>query len=177
MNVLVNENNLQVQTHKELLIRAHTYRQSVKSSDSGDDHVSLISFVLLNEIYGIELNSLQEILKAKSISKVPGSSEFLHGVINLRGSLITVVDLKQRLGLDGVNMTEDSRVMIVHHEERSIGLLVDKVLEIVKLPQKNISNPSSGLMESEMRFIKKIGKTVDHVITIPDLKEIFQSLI
>ncbi|MCG8337070.1 MAG: chemotaxis protein CheW [Proteobacteria bacterium] len=177
MNTISSESICKVQNHKDLLIKAQDFRQKSKSTDKSDEAVNLISFNLLNELYGIELNSLQEILKAKSISKVPGSSDFLQGVINLRGNLITVVDLKRRLGLETENITEHSRVMIVRNRERSIGLLVDKVLEIVKLPKKNISNPSSGLMKAEMKYISKIGKTTDQVITIPDLKEIFQSLI
>ncbi len=177
MNALATENISKVQTHKELLFKAHAFRKNEKAGDVGDKKISLISFNLMNELYGIELNILQEILKAKSISKVPGSSEYLRGVINLRGNLITVVDLKRRLGLEVGIVTKDSRVMIVHHGDRLIGLLVDKVLEIIKLPQKDISNPSSGLIKAEMKFIKKIGKTTDQVITIPDLKEIFQSLV
>ncbi len=177
MSTLASENLRKVQDHKDLLIKAQDFRKRSKSTDKSEEDVSLISFNLLNELYGIELNSLQEILKAKSISKVPGSLDFLQGVINLRGNLITVVDLKRRLGLKPGDITEHSRVMIVRNEERSIGLLVDRVLEIVKLPKKNISNPSSGLMKAEMKFIKKIGKTADQVITIPDLEEIFQSLI
>ena len=176
MSTLVSESTRKIQNHKDLLIKAQDFRQKSKSTDKSEEDVNLISFNLLNELYGIELNSLQEILKAKSISKVPGSSDFLQGMINLRGSLITVVDLKRRLGLETGAITEHSRVMIVRHEERSIGLLVDKVLEIVKLPKKNISNPSTGLMKAEMKYIRKIGKTADQVITIPDLKEIFQSL-
>lgn len=177
MSTLASESIRKVQNHKDLLIKAQDFRQKSKSTDKSDEDVRLISFNLLNELYGIELKSLQEILKAKSISKVPGSSNFLQGVINLRGNLVTVVDLKRRLGLETGDITEHSRVMIVHNEERSIGLLVDRVLEIVKLPKKDISNPSSGLMKAEMKFINKIGKTADQVITIPDLKEIFQSLI
>lgn len=166
-----------VQIHRELLIKAQSFRQKEKTSESGDELIHLISFNLLNELYGIDLNSLIEILKAKSITRVPGSSEYLRGVINLRGNLITVVDLKRRLGLEAGSLTSDSRVMIVQFGERSIGLLVDKVLEIVKLAKNEISDPSTGLVKAEMRFIEKIGKTDDQAIIIPNLKEIFQSLV
>lgn len=171
------ESESKMQLHRQLLVKAHSFRQKEKTNEKGDEIVNLISFTLLNELYGIELNSLQEILKAKSISRVPGSSEYLQGMINLRGNLITVVNMKRRLGLEAGELTKFSRVMIVHFGERSIGLLVDRVLEIVKLAKKDISEPSSGLVKAEMRFIKKIGKTEDQVIIIPNLQEIFQSLV
>lgn len=177
MSTQISSINEKVQSHKELLIKAQSFRKKGKETDLGDETLALISFNLLNELYGIDLNSLQEILKAKSIARVPGSSDYLHGMINLRGNLITVVDLKRRLGLPFGEISKDSRVMIVHHGERSIGLLVDKVLEIVKIPFKDVTQPSAGLTKAEMKFISKIGRKGDQVITIPDLEVIFQNLV
>ncbi|MCP4752476.1 MAG: hypothetical protein GY866_16420 [Proteobacteria bacterium] len=161
---------------RKLLLTSNQYRERGAHKEKSADYLNVICFYLLNELYGIELKTLQEIHKAQSISRVPGSSEYLKGILNLRGNLITVVDLKKRLGIDNGEVTRHARVMIVEHEQRFIGVLVDKVTNIVQLDRNDLIDPRSGFSKIETRFINKIGNTSDQVIIIPDLESIFLSI-
>ncbi len=159
---------------QKLLIKASRYRSKEFLQEKSGHLINAICFNLVNETYGIELDQLQEVLKAKSIGPVPGSADYLRGIINLRGSLVTVIDLKKRMGLDHSQITQHSRVIIVKFESRLIGLLVDRVKEIIRLKQSDFIESEIGLSRVDNKFIRKIGKTSDQVIIFPDLKAVFQ---
>ncbi len=161
-----------IRDYKSMFIKKSQFRQKHESDEDAEGYIDLISFSLLEEIYGIELMKLREILKATNIARVPKSPEYLMGILNLRGSLITVVDLKKRLGFANSEVTKDSRVVIVHHEERSIGFLVDKVKEIMKLDKRSIIPPPTGINATKREFIKGVGKTEEREIILPDLDKI-----
>ena len=169
------------QTHvrelrEKLLLKAGHMRDSKIRKGSEESTLNIICFSLFNEIYGVELEFLREILKIDAISRVPGSKECLKGIINLRGSLLTVYDLKKKLGLTSTQQQADTRILIVEFQERLIGLLVDRVMEIIHLSKGALLDPQAGFSHIETQYIKKIGKTADHVIIIPNLHAIFQTL-
>ncbi len=148
-------------------------RDAVRATSADEkETIDLIRFVLLNESYGIELEKLQEILKPENIVKVPGSRDHLLGIINLRGNFLTVVDLRKRFGQPGHPLTRSSRIIVIEHRNRSMGLMVDKIEEILPLNRTSLAPPPTTLSDARRRFVKAVGKTRDQVISILDLPEV-----
>ncbi|MGK5095158.1 chemotaxis protein CheW [Deltaproteobacteria bacterium TL4] len=160
------------QQRRKWLIQSHRFRNLGQKSEKQLDYLDLISFSVENENYGIELVSLKEILKAKGIIRIPKGNPDLRGIINLRGMILTVIDLKKRLGMGTSEITRHSRIMLVRDGERSIGLLVDRVNEIIRMEKKSLSAPPSALTEEQQHFVQNVGKVHDQVIILPDLKRI-----
>lgn len=160
------------QEYKNLFVKKSIFRRKHEIGEDDDEYLDLIRFSLLGETYGIELTQLKEILKAKNIERIPKSPDYLMGILNLRSTLITVFDLKKRLGFASCDITKDSRIIIVEHEKRSIGFLVDKVNEIMKLEKRSIVDPPVGINNIKREFIKGVGKTRNMEIILPDLTKI-----
>ena len=95
-----------------------------------DDDVQVVAFKLRNEEYGFSILNVQEIKGLTDITRVPFAPDFIKGVINLRGSVLPVIDLKKRLGLEDTPYTANTRIVIVQHDEVSVGMLVDAVTEV-----------------------------------------------
>ncbi len=162
------------QDYKKLFIKKSQFQQKHGREESSDEYLDLISFSLLEETYGIELMALKEILKAKGIERVPKSPNHLIGILNLRGMLVTVVDLKKRLGFVTSELSRSSRIIIVEYEKRSIGFLVDRVNEIIRLDTKSIIDPPAGINTIDRRFIKGVGKKGEGEVILPDLEKVLK---
>ena len=161
-----------IEQYKELFVKKNLFRRKHETEENDDEYLDLISFSLLKETYGIELMSLKEILKAENIERIPKCDDFLIGILNLRGTLITVVDLKKRMGFETSDMTKDSRIIIVEHQKRSIGFLVDRVNEIMKLEKQSIVDPPVGVNTVREAFIEGVGKIEEGEIILANLEKI-----
>jgi purine-binding chemotaxis protein CheW len=100
----------------------------------GETIFHLVTFTLVREEYGIEISSVQEIIRATDITPVPGAPLHVSGVINLRGKIIPVVDLRKRFGLPEAGVTEEQRIVVVELGEKRLGMLVDSVSQVIKIP-------------------------------------------
>lgn len=105
--------------------------------------VQLVAFKLHNEEYGVNIDFVQEIKRLTDITRVPFTSEFFKGVMNLRGSVLPVIDLKKRLGLQEAPYTDDTRIVIVRVDETSIGMIVDAVTEVLTIDNDHIDTPKA----------------------------------
>ncbi len=105
-------------------------------------YLQLVVFRMGKELYGVGIDSVHEIVKVPDITEVPDAPAYLVGVINLRGKIIPVVDLRKRLNLDGRERTKASRVLITENEGRLIGLLVDAVSEVLKVAPEAVEAPA-----------------------------------
>ncbi len=105
-----------------------------------------VTFRLADETYGINVTQTQEVLRITEIAPVPGSPSFVLGIINLRGNVVTVIDMRLRLGLPAKEIDDDSRIVILEGEDDEIaGILVDSIAEVVELNELNIeSAPNTG---------------------------------
>lgn len=158
--------------HRDLLLRKEQFYNKTQSSEESK-YLQLISFSLGGEDYAIELMYLQEVLKNQSVIRVPGSPFYLKGILNLRGKIVTIVDLRKRLGFPDQEEQNLMRIIIVLVKERSIGLLVDEVNEIFQIAKKQIIPPPQGLSTINRKFIKNLGKkTEESTIIIPNLEQI-----
>lgn len=134
---------------------------------SEDDIVQIVSFSLLNEVeYGIDILLIHEILRVVEISRLPNTPDFIMGVINLRGKVIPVVNVRKRFGYSENKFTEETRIIVVGVENKLIGLLVDKVFQVIRVPKNNISSPSELIEGVSAEFIHGVGRLKDRLLII-----------
>ena len=109
------------------------------------EDVQVAAFKLLKEEYGVNILNVQEIKVLTDITRVPFAPDYIKGVINLRGSVLPVIDLKRRIGLDDAPYTDATRIIIMKIGEFSIGMIVDAVTEVLTISGRNIkAKPSSA---------------------------------
>ncbi len=135
----------------------------------------LVIFDVGDEVYGVDTSKVQEIIRMQSITHVPGAPAFVEGVINLRGRIIPVIELHQRFGLPSSEASKTSRILVVETEGQVVGMIVDAVSEVVRIPVDCIEPPSPIVAGVDSEYIRGIGKLegrliillqVDKVLTI-----------
>ncbi len=139
----------------------------------------LVVLELGGEAYGVNVAYVQSIIPAQEIVTVPGAPAFIEGVINLRGAVVPVIDLRTRFGL--AQPTEDapegkrkSVIVIIEFNKLQVGLIVDKVTEVTKIPESAIEPPSPLLASVDTAYLRGIGKLADErVIILLDLARVF----
>jgi len=138
---------------------------------SDEDILQIVSFSLLNEVeYGIDILSIHEILKMPAITRLPNSPEFIKGVLNLRGNVLPVVNVRVRFGLPESPRTESTRIIVVEVGSRLIGLLVDEVFQVVRIPKRNVDTPNELIEGVSAEFIDGIGRLKNRLIVLLKLE-------
>ena len=127
----------------------------------------LVMFSLADEDYGIAITRVQEIIHHEAPRPMPGSSPEVVGVINLRGRLIPVVDLRTRLGIGGV-VPEDAKVVIIELDDASVGLVVDEVREVMTIDLASTEPPPEGTLVGDLDAIESVAKVGDRILVILD---------
>lgn len=132
--------------------------------------LQLVTFTLGEEEYGIPILQVQEIIRPVAITVVPKAPPFIEGVINLRGQVVPVVNLRRRLGLpDLEGLSEEARIIVVEVQGRTAGLLVDGVSEVFRLGVNQIEPPPT-LEQGHREYIQGVGRMGDRLIVLLDLK-------
>lgn len=103
--------------------------------------IKIVSFELGGEIYGMKVYEIEEILKVPAIEEIPNTEEFIEGVINRRGNIVPVVNVANKFALREKDIDDDSRIIVIDIGDELVGILVDKVNEIVKIDDENIEEP------------------------------------
>ncbi len=131
----------------------------------------LVTFSVDGEEYGIDISSVQEIIRVSQITAVPNAPDFVRGVINLRGRVIPVLNLRKRLELPDGILTKNSRIMVVECGAKVLGLLVDSVSHVIRIPTASVDAPP-GEVEGTKAFVKGIGKIDSRLIMIMELDKV-----
>lgn len=137
-----------------------------------DKEIQLVIFKLGREDYGISILQVQEIKRILDITRVPNSPDYIKGVINLRGSVLPVIDLKKRLYLPPSDYTDDTRIIIVKIEEIIVGLIVDAVSEVTTLSGDNIEPPNTVVSGVSAQYLSGVGKQDDKLLILLNLSAI-----
>jgi purine-binding chemotaxis protein CheW len=132
-----------------------------------DFHV--VGFQVGRETYGVPITSLHEIVRVPEITAVPDAPEFVEGVINLRGKIVSVIDLRKRLGEKKINATRKNRILVVEHNGRLSGLIVDSASEVLKIPATDVEASPKVLHESELNCVTGLGKYKGRLIVLLDM--------
>ena len=131
--------------------------------------LQLVTFNLDNEEYAVAILKVQEIIRMKEITRVPNSPAEVEGVINLRGKVIPVVDLRKKFGLAGKENDEQSRIMIMDIQGITMGLVVDSVSEVLRIPSNTVEPTPPMASNISAEFIKGIAKLEDRLIILLDM--------
>ncbi len=140
-----------------------------------DGETQLVVFVMESEEFACGINSVREVLKMIRVTPLPRSLDFVEGVINMRGDVIPVIDLRKRFGLPEAERTDESRIIIVEVEERMVGLIVDSVSEVISLENKQIQEAPNQVAGEKTDLITGVGKVGDRMLIILDLDRILTS--
>ncbi|MCA1805512.1 MAG: chemotaxis protein CheW [Xanthomonadaceae bacterium] len=147
-------------------------KQTVQSAKANDPIVQWVTFRLDEEIYGINVMQVQEVLRVSEIAPVPGAPEYVLGIINLRGNVVTVIDTRERLGLSSKEVDDSTRIVIIEADKQVVGILVDSVAEVVDLPMSEVeSAPNVGNDESS-RYIQGVASHDDQLLILVDLNKL-----
>ena len=139
---------------------------------AAEENLQVVAFKLRNEEYGVSILNVQEIRNLTDITRVPFAQEFIKGVINLRGSVLPVIDLKQRLGLEETPYTDDTRIVTVTIDDLHVGMLVDAVTEVLTLTAKPIDAKKAVNGKELTKFLSGIGNIDGRLIIMLNLEEI-----
>jgi purine-binding chemotaxis protein CheW len=136
------------------------------------DTVQVVVFALQGNEFGIDIVQVREIDRLVPITRVPRVPAHVEGIINLRGQLVPVVDLRTRLGMPHAAPTKFARIIVAEIGSRSIGMIVDEVREVVRIPIDQISK-SEGVLEGlANEFIGALGKVADRLIILLDIEKV-----
>lgn len=141
-------------------------------ADINDEVLQWVTFRLEEETYGINVMQVQEVLRYTEIAPVPGAPDYVLGIINLRGNVVTVIDTRARFGLMPGEVSDNSRIVIIEAEKQVIGILVDSVAEVVYLKTSEIdSAPNVGTDESA-KFIQGVSNREGELLILVDLNKL-----
>lgn len=143
-------------------------RSSVSALQGG----KFLTFFLAGEEYGIEILAVHEIIGMLEITRVPRTPTFVRGVINLRGKVIPVIDLRLKFGMESKEQTEETCIIVVQAQNMEMGILVDKVSEVLDIAAKDIDEPPSFGAEVNTDYILGIGKAQGRVKLLLDIEKV-----
>lgn len=132
----------------------------------------VVVFELQRENYGVDIAAVESIIKMQDITRLPHAPEFVEGITNLRGVVVPVIDLRKRFGLDQAEATRDTRIVITNMNGMKVGLVVDAVTQVIRIPDDAIEPPPQISMTMNSAFIKNIAKLDDQLVVLLDLARV-----
>jgi purine-binding chemotaxis protein CheW len=144
----------------------------IEASASQVQHVEdrqTVVFRLSGESYGIEIFRVNEIIRMRDITPIPRTEAHISGLVNLRGKTIPVVDLRVRMGLEVVEETDSSRIIVVDAEDGQVGIIVDAVNEVVTLEGQHIEPTPSLANDDQTEFVEAVAKRDAELVTLLNL--------
>ena len=132
----------------------------------------LVVFELANEQYGLDIASVESIIKMQPITRMPQAPDFIEGVSNLRGYVLPVIDLRKRFGLTAVETTKDTRIVVVLMGNSKVGMIVDGVSQVLRISGEAVEPPPSMITTVNSAFIKGIAKIDEQLVILLDLEKV-----
>ena len=136
----------------------------------------LVVFSLASEEYGVAITQVQEIIRQPDITRIPGMPDFIEGVINLRGRIIPVIDLRKRFGLEQKASNDKTRVVVADASSQTIGLVVDSVSEVVNLPKDQVDPIPPTIASIDAEYLSGVGKLEKRIVILLDLGKLLGDL-
>lgn len=134
--------------------------------------LQLVAFQLGEESYGVDIAQVQEIIRMQPVTKVPGAPTFVEGVINLRGRVIPVLDLRKRFNLPTRQDTKDTRIVVVEVPPHTVGMIVDAVDEVLRITEDRVEPPSPFIASIDTEYLRGVGKLEGKLLILLDLSKV-----
>lgn len=134
----------------------------------------IVGFRVGRETFGVPIGLVHEIVRVPDITSVPDSPGYVEGVINLRGKIVSVVDLRKRFGEKTITAHKKNRILVAEVEGKMVGLIVDAASEVIKIPESEVDAPPSVFEEGELNYVTGVGKLHGRLVILIDLSKILQ---
>ncbi len=148
--------------------------ENMKTQLSGRT-LQVVSFALGSEEYGVDIAQVQEINRMVTITRVPRAPQFMEGVINLRGQLIPIIDLRTRFGMERAERTKNTRIVVTEIGSKRLGMVVDSVSEVLRIPVEQIEDAPELVAGVDTEYIRGVGKLDDRLIIMLDLARVISA--
>jgi purine-binding chemotaxis protein CheW len=135
----------------------------------------VVVFSLADELYGLDISRVQGIIKMPEVTRVPRAAEFVEGVINLRGEIVPIIDLRKRFGLAHHKDSVDTRIINVEMGDHLVGLIVDAVEEVLNIPSDVIEPPPDLVTTVDSAYLRSIAKLQDRLVILLDLDRVLST--
>jgi purine-binding chemotaxis protein CheW len=132
----------------------------------------IVGFQVGRETYGVPITSLHEIVRVPEITAVPDAPDYLEGVINLRGKIVSVMDLRKRFGEKHVALKKQNRILVVEHSGRLAGLIVDSASEVLKIPTEDVESAPAVFQEGGLNCVTGLGKVKGRLVVLLDMSKL-----
>lgn len=137
-----------------------------------EKELQVVGFRIGEETFGVRIGSVREIVRVPEITTVPNAQETIEGVINLRGKIIPVVDLRKRFGRAEITADKKNRILVVELENKLVGLIVNSASEVLKIPPSEIESPGSVFADGESSYVTGVGKLKGRLIILLDIHKL-----
>jgi purine-binding chemotaxis protein CheW len=149
-------------------------QENISSSDAiqkslGSKYRQIIVFRVGKEDYGLEIEKIQEVIRMKTIKKLPRSPKFILGVMNLRGNIVPIIGLRQKFGLEEEPYDEFTRIVVVNHENKLVGMVVDEVNRVLNVPEDSIEGNPEMIRDNTKALVRGVAKLEDQVVILVEL--------
>ena len=148
--------------------------QASKSNSKNETTMELATFYVGEALCGMDILKVQEINKLMEMTIVPQAPEYVMGILNLRGQIVTIIDLCKKLGLPSTDVNDESRNIIVSSKGEHIGLLTERISDVVGIDWEKVEPPPANIGGVQGRFFKGVLKTEDRLIGILDVEEVLK---
>jgi purine-binding chemotaxis protein CheW len=132
----------------------------------------IVGFQIGRETYGVPITSLHEIVRVPEITAVPDAPDYLEGVINLRGKIVSVMDLRKRFGDKQATKKRQNRILVVEHAGRLAGLIVDSASEVLKIPSDAVEAPPGVFQDGGLNCVTGLGKVGGRLVVLLDMSKL-----
>ena len=134
----------------------------------------LVGFRIGRETFGVPIALVHEIVRVPEITAVPEAPDYVEGVINLRGKIVSIVDLRKRFGEKQITQNKKNRILVVEVENKMVGLIVDAASEVLRMSSEDVDNPPNVFEEGELNYVTGVGKLKDRLIILVELNKVLQ---
>lgn len=148
-------------------------RENLEDAEIDEGTTNLVTFRLGSGEYAIDIMQAKEIIKMEKITLIPNAPYFVEGVINLRGNIIPIIDLKKRFNLEESEGDKNTGIIIAKIEDVDMGIMIDSISKVVSMANSDIQPPPSMLQGIGQRYIKGVGKMEDKLLVVLDLDKLF----
>jgi purine-binding chemotaxis protein CheW len=133
----------------------------------------LVGFRVGKETFGVPIHLVHEIVRVPEVTAVPDTPDYVEGVINLRGKIVSIVDLRKRFGAPKIVIDKKNRILVAEVDGKMVGLVVDAASEVLKLPPSEVEAPPAGVgEEADLNYVTGVGKLNGRLIILVDVKKI-----
>lgn len=145
-------------------------------ASNGAGSIQVVSFKLGAEEFGVSILDVQEVILLTEVTKIPQVPEYVCGLINLRGSVIPIIDLRLRFGMKAGPNTEQTRIIVVNADKMTVGLIVDAVEKVLRIDRSQMEPPPSGVFTVENSCVSGVVKLEQSILSLLDVEKLLSSL-